>query len=94
MEKGTKIALVVAASGFALNKYQASKVKGNKTYLEQDEQNLKMLGGAATILGLASAGIIQYTKDKPKTRKAAFVGLGGLVVAYFVVLGMAIKKMT
>jgi hypothetical protein len=28
MEKGTKIALVVAASGLAMNKYQASKVKG------------------------------------------------------------------
>jgi hypothetical protein len=27
MEKGTKIALVVAASGLAMNKYQASKVK-------------------------------------------------------------------
>jgi len=32
MEKGTKIALVVAASGFAMNKYQGSKIKGEKTY--------------------------------------------------------------
>lgn len=94
MEKGTKIALVVAASGLAMNKYQASKVKGNKTYLESDEQQLKMLGGATAVLGLASAGIIEFTKGKPKARKVAFVGLAGLTGLFVYGLFMAIKKMT
>jgi hypothetical protein len=94
MEKGTKIALVVAASGFAMNKYQGSKIKGEKTYLESDEQQLKMLGGGTAILGLASAGIIEFTKDKPKARKIAFVGLAGLTGLYFFTIIMALKKMS
>ena len=85
MEKGTKIALVVAASGLAM---------GEKTYLESDEQQLKMLGGGTAILGLASAGIIEFTKDKPKARKIAFVGLAGLTGLYFFTIIMALKKMS
>lgn len=94
MEKGTKIALLIAASGYGMNRYQNSKVKGEKTYLEQDESNLKMLGGAVAVLGVASAGIIEFTKDKPKTRKAAFVTLGGLSVGYVLLILMALKKMS
>ena len=94
MEKSTKIALVLSASGFAMNRYQNSKIKGDKTYLEQSEQNLKMLGGGVAVLGLVSAGILETTKNNPKARKVAFVGVAGLIglMGYGVI--MALKKMT
>jgi len=94
MEKGTKIALVVAASGYAMNRYQNSKIKGEKTYLEQNEQNLKMLGGAAAVLGGVSAGIFHFTEGKPKARKVAFIGLGGLTVGFVLLIRAALQKMT
>lgn len=94
MQKGTKIALGVAAAGFAMNKYQKSKVGPDKPYLESDEWRLQFAGSAATALGLASAGIIEFTKDKPKARKIAFYGLGGAVVLYFATVMLALKKMT
>jgi FtsH-binding integral membrane protein len=53
-----------------------------------------MLGGATAVLGLASAGIIQFTKDKPKARKVAFVGLAGLTGLFVYGLFMAMKKMS
>jgi len=53
-----------------------------------------MLGGGTAILGLASAGIIEFTKDKPKARKIAFVGLAGLTGLYFFTIIMALKKMS
>lgn len=94
MQTGTKVALGVAAAGYAMNKYQASKISTDKPYLETEEWRLQFAGKAATVLGLASAGIFEYTKDKPKIRKVAFVGLGGVIVLYFVGVMLALKKMT
>lgn len=94
METGTKISLIVAASGFAMSKYQSSKVKGDKTYLEKSESQLKMLGNLATFLGLSSAAIFELTKDSPMARKVSFFGLGGLTIAGFVALLYALKKMS
>ena len=94
MQTGTKISLIVAASGFAMSKYQSSKVKGDKTYLETSESQLKMLGNLSTFLGLSSAAIFELTKNSPAARKVSFVGLGGLTIAGFVALLYALKKMT
>lgn len=94
METGTKISLIVAASGFAMSKYQSSKVKGDKTYLETSESQLKMLGNLATFLGLSSAAIFELTKNSPKAKTISFLGLGGLTIAGFVALLYALKKMT
>ena len=35
MEKSTKIALFIAASGYAINRYENNKIGGTKTYLEK-----------------------------------------------------------
>ena len=94
MQTGTKVALGIAAAGYAMNKYQAAKISTEKPYLETDEWRLQFAGKGATVLGLASAGIIEYTKDKPKIRKVAFVGLGGVLVLYFFGIMMALKKMS
>ena len=94
MQTGTKVALGIAAAGYAINKYQAAKISTEKPYLETDEWRLQFAGKGATVLGLASAGIIEYTKDKPKIRKVAFVGLGGVIVLYFFGIMMALKKMS
>lgn len=94
MEKSTKIALLIAAGGYAVNRYEYSKLGGTKTYLETSESQAKMLGGLVGVLGLASAGIFEATKNSPKARTISFVGLGGLTVAGFVALMYAIKNMT
>jgi hypothetical protein len=95
MEQATKTALGIAAIGYGLNRYENYKLRtSEKGYLEQADQNLKMAGSGIAILGLASAGIFQSTKNNPKARKLAFLGLGGLTVGYFVVIAYAMKKMT
>lgn len=94
MEKSAKIALIIGGAGLAVNKYQASKISGAKTYLSQEETNLKMGGGAIAFLGLTSAVILQTTKNKPKTRKVAFVGLGVVSVGFVLTILYALKKMT
>lgn len=95
MEKATKTALGIAAIGYGLNRYENYKLRtSEKGYLEQADQNLKMTGSGIAILGLASAGILEVTKNSPRGRKIAFLGLGGLTVGYFVIIAMAMKKMT
>jgi hypothetical protein len=94
MEKSTKIALFIAASGYAINRYENNKIDGTKTYLETSESQAKMLGGLVGVLGIASAGILELTKNNPKARKITFIGLGGLTIAGFVSLMYALKKMT
>jgi hypothetical protein len=94
VEKSTKIALFIAASGYAVNRYEHSKLGGTKTYLETSESQAKMLGGLVGVLGLASAGIFEATKNSPKARTITFIGLGGLTIAAFVSLMYALKKMT
>jgi len=93
MENSTKIALGIAAAGYAANRYQNAKQK-TQPYLLQHEQNIKMAGGALAFLGLTSAVILEATKKSPKTRKVAFIGLGGFSVAWVVLLFYAIKKMS
>jgi hypothetical protein len=94
MEKSTKIALLIAAGGYAVSKYESSKIKGSKTYLETSESQAKMLGNLTTILALSSAVIFETTKNSPKAKKIAFIGLGGLTIAGFAALMYALKKMT
>ena len=93
MEQKTKVALTIAAIGLGVNQYEKSKLK-TKPYLETNESQLKMAGGALAILGGASAGIFELTKNHPTARKASFIGLGGLVVLFGVSLVYALKKMT
>lgn len=94
MEKLTKIALLIAAGGYGVSKYESSKIKGNKSYLETSESQAKMLGNLTTILALSSAVIFETTKNSPKARKLSFIGLGGLTIAAFAALIYALKKMT
>lgn len=93
MENKTKIALTIAAVGLGVNQYEKSKLK-TKPYLETDESQLKMAGGALAILGGASAGIFELTKNNPKARKISFIGLGGLVVLFVGTVVYAMKKFT
>ena len=87
MEKSTKIALYLAASGYAVNLYENHKLRtSDKGYLEQNDQNLKMTGGGVAFLGLASAGILEATKNHPKARKVVFVGLGVGTIGYFLII--------
>ncbi len=60
MEKLTKIALLIAAGGYGVSKYESSKIKGNKSYLETSESQAKMLGNLTTVLAYNSSicGII------------------------------------
>lgn len=94
MEKSTKNALLIAATGLAVNKYQASKISVSKPALTQEESNLKMTGGLVAALGVTSAVILEATKNKPKARKVAFVGMGVLTVGWFLTILYALKKMT
>jgi FtsH-binding integral membrane protein len=94
MEKSTKIALLIAAGGYGVSKYESSKIKGSKTYLETSESQAKMLGNLTTVLALSSAVIFETTKNSPKARKISFIGLGGLTIAGFAALFYALKKMT
>ena len=93
MENSTKIALGIAAAGYAVNRYEHSKV-GTKPTLTQEETNRKMTGGAVAFLGVATAGILEATKNSPKGRKIAFVSLGGLSIAYVLTILYALKKMS
>lgn len=93
MENSTKTALMIAATGYAVNRYENSKLK-TQPYLTQDQSNLKITGGLVAFLGVASAGILEATKDKPKARKVAFVAVGGLTAAWFLTILYALKKMT
>jgi hypothetical protein len=94
MEKSTKIALVLGASGLAMNKYQGSKISLEKPALTQEESNLKMGGGAIAFLGFTSAVILEATKKHPKARKVAFVGLGVVSAGFVLTILYALKKMT
>jgi hypothetical protein len=93
VENNTKLALGIAASGFAANRYMNNLQKG-QPYLTTEQSQTKILGGAVTVLGLASAGILEFTKNNPRNRKIAFATLGGLTVGYVALLFYAIKKMT
>ena len=93
MEKSTKTALVVATSGLVVNQYLKHKqVNSDKGYLENSEQNLKMLGGGVAILGYSSAAILELTKNSPKARKVAFIGLAAGTVGFFALVISALKK--
>jgi uncharacterized membrane protein len=95
MQQSTKTALGIAAGAYAVNRYQNYKLRtSEKGYLEQPDQNLKMTSGGVAILALASAGILEYTKDKPKARKIAFVGLAAGTVGYFLIILAALRKMS
>ncbi len=86
---------MIAASGYAMNRYQQHKLRtSDKGYLETSDQQLKMLGGGVAILGIASAGIIQLTKNSPNARKLAFGGLVAGTVGYFLIIAAALKKMS
>lgn len=93
MDKSTRIALIIGTTGLAVNRYQDSKL-GSKPYLSESEQQLKMGGGAVAFLGLTSAVILHTTKNHPKARKIAFVGLGVLSVGAVISILYALKKMT
>lgn len=93
MEQSVKAALAIGATGLAVNRFEHSKM-GTKPYLSQEESNLKMGGGAVAFLGFTSAAILQATKDKPKARKVAFVGLGVVSVGFVLTILYALKKMT
>lgn len=93
MEKNTKIALAVAGVGLAANRYMKSKEK-QQPYLTSEQWQVKFYGGAVTAIGLASAGILEMTKNKPKARKVSFIALGGAVVGYYALLLLALKKMS
>lgn len=93
MEKGTKLALGVAGVGFAVNRYMKSK-EAKQPYLTQEQFQTKFFGGAATALGLATAGILEMTKNNPKARKVSFIALGGAVVGYYALIILALKKMS
>ena len=95
MEKSTKTALVIATTGLAVNQYQKHKlINSEKGYLEETDQQLKMLGGGVAILGYASAGILELTKNNPKARKVAFIGLAAGTVGFFALVISALKKFT
>jgi hypothetical protein len=93
MEKSTKIALGIAAAGYAVNRYEHSKM-GEQPFLSQQQTNLKMTGGAVAFLGVATAGILEATKNSPKGRKIAFIGLGGLSAAWVLAILYALRKMS
>ena len=93
MEQSVKMALAIGATGLAVNKFEQSKMR-TQPYLSQEESNLKMGGGAVAFLGFTSAAILQLTKDKPKARKIAFVGLGVVSVGFVLTILYALKKMT
>ena len=93
MENSVKIALLIGASGFALNRFENSKM-GTKPYLSQQESNLKMNGGAVAFLGFSSAVILQATKNRPIARKVAFASLGVFSVGYVLTILYALRKMS
>ena len=93
MEKNTKLALGVAGVGFAVNRYMKSKER-QQPYLTSEQFQTKFYGGAVTAIGLATAGILEMTKDKPKARKVSFIALGGAVIGYYALLLLALKKMS
>ena len=95
MQNSTKTALTIAGIGYAVNRYEAYKLRtSDKGCLEEGDQQLKMLGGGVTALGIASAGILELTKSSPKARKVAFVGLAAGTVGYFLLILAALKKMS
>ena len=94
MQKETQKALLVAAAGFALNKFEGSKINVNKPALTQNEDLLRQAGRLATFLGLTSAVILEATKNSPKARKVSFIGLTGVTIGGFIILMYALKKMT
>lgn len=94
MEKSTKTALIIAATGLVVNKYQSSKINIDKPALTSSENNIKMTAGLVSVLGIASAGILEATKSNPKARKIAFMSLGGLTAAWFLTILYALKKMS
>ena len=88
-------ALLIAASGYAVNRYEAHKLRTEgKGYLETKDQQLKMLGTGVAILGTASAGIIHLTRNSPRARKLAFGGLAVGTVGYFLLIIAVLKKMS
>lgn len=93
MEKSVNTALAIGTIGLIVNRFEDSKM-GTKPYLSQQESNLKMGGGAVAFLGYSSAIILQATKDNPKSRKIAFLGLGTLSAAFVLTIIYAVKKMT
>jgi hypothetical protein len=93
MEQSVKTALLIGATGFAVNRFEHSKM-GTKPYLSQEESNLKMGGGAIAFLGFTSAVILEATKDKPKARKIAFLSLGVVSAGFVLSILYALKKMT
>jgi hypothetical protein len=94
MDNKAKISLIAAGVGFAVSRYETSKIGPNKPALDPTESQIKMLANLTTVLGLTSAVIFETTKNSPKSRKVAFMGLGGLTIAGFVALMYALKKMT
>jgi len=93
MEQSVKMALAIGATGLAVNKFEQSKLR-TQPYLSTEESNLKMGGGAVAFLGFTSAAIIQLTKDKPKSRKIALVGLGVVSAGFVLSILYALKKMS
>jgi len=88
-------ALLIAASGFAVNHYQAHKLRtSDKGYLETEDQQMKMLGTGVAILATASAGIVHLTRNNPRARKLAFGGLAAGTIGYFLIIIAALKKMS
>jgi hypothetical protein len=94
MEKSTKTALLIAATGYIVNKYEGSKISTEKPALTTEESNIKITAGLVTALGVTSAVILELTKNSPRGRKIAFVGMGGLTIAWFLTIIYAMKKMT
>jgi len=94
MEKSTKTALLIAATGYIINKYEGSKISVEKPALNSDENNIKLTAGLVAALGLTSAGILELTKNSPTARKIAFFGMGGLTIAGVLAIIYAMKKMT
>lgn len=94
MEKSTKTALLIATTGFIVNKYEGSKISAEKPALDSDENNIKLTAGLVAGLGLTSAIILELTKNSPRGRKIAFVGMGGLTIVGILGIIYSMKKMT
>jgi hypothetical protein len=69
--------------------------KSTKTaLLDSDENNIKLTADLVAGLGLTSAIILELTKNSPRGRKIAFVGMGGLTIVGILAIIYSMKKMT
>ena len=93
MSNPLNTALAIGTVGLIVNRFQDSKL-AKKTYLSEQESQLKLTGGAVAFLGYSSAAIIHFTEDKPKARKVAFVSLGVVSVGMVLSVLYALKKMS